>query len=393
MSMSGLDELVRNLLSETMESLSEQSVQTFANKGDVAEGVLGAAIVASFLSPMQPATYADLLSVLGELDQNQDESKSPKVVIKSKTFEAPKKSSRSKTDKVHFTLGLSLNNYRGLHDRNFLGKMRGIVDGALKFANSPNVKAYAQQVYEDPKSNSIEIRSVGTEDQKGTKVDLRIIVDGKLIPWGALSLKAGGTKQLGQVGKGFEATDEDLAAKKSRGVVNMFRSMFGISINPKLRNMYEDALASGDRQTLNDALDTLYYDAYKKITQRFEGGQDELVDLLKTLSRGISKEALLDENEVVLVHLANGDFKALNFNKLVQLMDDENVEVEIEVEFKPSTDIKAAPYLFVWMKVDGQDYGKLISIRPKVRIANGKLVEFRHYIQKESGLINLIKAV
>lgn len=391
MNLNRIKQLVAEEVSLVLEKMDVPKV--VANQGDVAEGVLGAALTAAFVYPGVPVSMASVWAIISDLNKNSDASKSEKTVIKSKTYEIKSKNKpSSKTDKVTLTIGLASSNFTGLTNKGFFSSMAPIVGGAIKYANSKGVQAQVQKIFLDPKSNSVEIRSVGTEDQKGTKVDLKVIMDGELIPWGAMSLKAGGTKQMGQAGKGFFTSDEDLAAKKSRGIGNLFKSLFGIQIDQNLRNGYEHAIAQGSKEELSKELFKLYNNAANKIYQRFGGGEEEVVDFLKTLARGIQKEAVLDETEVVLIHLSGGDFKALDFNKLVQLMDDDSVEVEISAEVEAD---KSVPYLSVSMIINGQDYGKIISIRPKVRFkmnpdGSESLGEFRHYVEKEHGLVKLI---
>jgi hypothetical protein len=255
-------------------------------------------------------------------------------------------------------------------------------------SNSPskqNEVHFSLKVYTDPKSNRIQVKSIGTENQKGTKVDLMVVEDGEYIPWGAMSLKAGGTKQLGQTGKKFS----DSESGGSRGIANLFNSLFGVVVDPSLGSMYEKAISSGTETDVISAITKVYKNAELKINQRFGGDQEELIDLLKTLARGIQSEAVLGETDIILVHLGTNDFKVLDFNKLVEIMDDDSIEVEIGTDLRLQSKV---PYLSVWLTVNGQEYGNIISVRPKIRFReDGSLGEFRHYVEKEAGLAKLIQ--
>lgn len=393
---SELKKLISSITKAEIESVLEEQkkpvtttdvVKAVANKGDVAEGILGAAIVASLIAPEVPVTYASVVKILGDLNKNKNQAKSPKIVIKTNSFKVPNnpKLKGSKSDNVTFTLGLASGNFNALFNSNFLSSMSGIIGAAVKFANSSSVKGYAMQIYNDPKSNQVEVKSVGTENQKGTKVDLMVLEDGVTVPWGSMSLKAGGTKQMGQVGKQYSNFSEDGG---SRGIANLFNSLFGVMIDPKLGDMYSNAIRSGTEEQVIAAITKVYKNAEQKVHQRFGGDQEELIDLLKTLAAGIQKEAVLDETEVILVHLGEGDFKVLDFNRLTEMMDDPSVEVEIGTDLRLESKV---PYFSIWMTVNGQPYGNIISIRPKIRFKDGKLGEFRHYVEKEAGLAKLIK--
>jgi hypothetical protein len=354
------------------------------NKGDVAEGILGAAIVASLISPEKPVTYASVIRVLGQLNKNENKSKSNKIIIKSAQFTVPRNPQirGSKNDVVTFTLGLAQNNFtNGLFNDEFLTTMQGIIGSAIKFANSRSIRGYALELYNNPKDNKIQVKSIGTENQKGTKVDLAVIEDGQQISWGAMSLKAGGTKQLGQTGKRFNNPEET----GSRGIANLFNSLFGVNLDLSLENMYVKAINSKDRRQIIKAIILVYKNAELKINERFGGDQDELIDLLKTLARGIRHEATLNEEGVILVHLDDKDFKVLDFKKLVEMMDDDTLPVEIGTDLKLTNG--GIPYLYIWMTVNDIPYGNIISIRPKI----AKSGEFRHYVEKEAGLVKLIQ--
>lgn len=393
---SNLFRLIESVIESEVPKLLEQKnakkpspgavVGAVANKGDVAEGILGAAIVASLISPETPVGYASVIRILNELNKNKNQSKSDKIVVKSTQFTVPRnpKIKGSKDDIVTFTLGLSQNNFNGLFNMDFLQNMSGIVEASIKFANSESVRGYALKVYTDPKSNQIQVKSIGTENQKGTKVDLMVVEDGEYIPWGAMSLKAGGTKQLGQTGKKFSNESGG-----SRGIANLFNSLFGVTLDPRLGSMYEKAISSGTETDVISAITKVYKNAELKINQRFGGDQEELIDLLKTLARGIQSEAVLGETDIILVHLGTNDFKVLDFNKLVEIMDDDSIEVEIGTDLRLQSKV---PYLSVWLTVNGQEYGNIISVRPKIRFReDGSLGEFRHYVEKEAGLAKLIQ--
>lgn len=361
---------------------------TKANAGDVAEGILGAAVTARFIyGSTKPITPAEIWKIIQALEGTTNKS-TGQTMLKSKTFSKPPVVKPGQPNSVTLTVGLSENNWAGFVDPSFFASIDGIVRAAASFASSPALVRLTKDIEMSAKANKIEISSVGLEDQKGTKVDLKIAIDGKIIPLGALSLKAGGTKQVGQIGKGWAAPKPGA----SRGIVDLFRALFGIEINAKLQKNYEAALASANYAAISEAIDEVYYDCFQQVSRRFDSDVQEIEDFIIGLAKAIKYEAMLEEEGVILVHLDAGNFKAMDFGKFVKMAEDQGVEMDIEIEYQPPASYETnVPYLFVNLKVDGHDYGKLISIRPKIRVEEGvKVKEFRHYVQKEPGLAKLL---
>lgn len=361
---------------------------TKANAGDVSEGILGAACTARFLyGSEKPITQKEIWTVIEQLNKTTNKS-TGSTVLKSKTFSKPPTVKPGQPNSITLTVGLSENNYAGFIDPVFFQSIDGIVRAAAAFASSPSFIRLVKNVEMSAKANKIEISSVGLEDQKGTKVDLKIAVDGKVVPLGALSLKAGGTKQVGQIGKGWAASKPGA----SRGIVDLFRALFGVEINKNLQKQYEQALSSANYVAISQAIDEVYYDCFKQVSKKFDSGVNEISDFIIGLAKAIKYEAMLEEEGVILVHLDAGNFKALDFGKFVSLANDEQVEMDVEIQYQPPASYEnSVPFLFVNLKVDGQDFGKLISIRPKIRVEEGvKVKEFKHYVQKESGLAKLL---
>lgn len=387
------DDEVRTVVSNVQSFLREgvmfEQVQKVvkANAGDVSEGILGAAVAARFLMPDGVVDATAIWRVIQEL--NKAKNTSPGVsVTKTKTFTRPHGKTR-KSDKITLTVGLATNNFAGLMDPKFFASISGIVNAAASFASNPRLLKIAKTIAANPKENNIVISSIGLEDQKGTKVDLKILVDGTPISLGALSLKAGGTKQLGQIGQGWAAPKPGA----SRGIFDLFKALFGIELSNQKRKQYESALQTAEYAKINQAIDAVYYECFEQVGSKFDTNEPrEIANFIVGLAKAIKYEAMLEEEGVILVHLNAGTFKALNFEQFVKMAMDETVEMDIEIEYRPPANwTSSVPYLFINMSVNGSDFGTLISIRPKIRVEEGvKVKEFRHYVQKEAGLAKMI---
>jgi hypothetical protein len=394
--------LVRNYIrcilaeAQRQEQVDEEDVDNAKkskfNKGDVAEGIFCAAIVAKFLSGGEAINENhvwDVIASLADAAASKSEKKTTtikKAIKYDLSSEIYSVGVKGKANTISLVVGLSKANFEGLVDRINFDSIRGIVIAAINFASSSAIMNIIQKIKDVEKSNEVEVYAAGLENQKGTKVDIKISVDGKTSEFGSISLKTGSTKQLQQVGKGWQ---EDPDAKKSaQGVVDLFKGLFGIEIDSQLKQPYIAAIQDGGYDDVVAAVKSVYEDAFNKISTRFDGGPDELQDFLTTLAGGIKYAAVLKEEGVTLVQLGKETFYALDFNKLSDLFQNENKEIDIEVSYSSEENL---PKIFISIWVDGESYDPIISVRPKIRINSaGGIGEFRHYVEKEGGLSRLI---
>jgi hypothetical protein len=264
--------------------------------------------------------------------------------------------------------------------------VRDLVKSVVKYANSKNMISQSMEFAMDGKSTKIDVVADGVGDQKGTKVDVRILNDGKELPLGRISLKAGGTKQLGQIGKGWAAEGK----KSSRGIRDLFKSLFNADIGDDLKEEYQEAIASQDREAIGNAIANVYEAAFETINSMYERDDpDEFATFLKILAKGIKHEAVLEEEGVNLIHLDKGDFEQLDFSEIEKKFGDLDIDVEVDFDDPGGAYDENLPYLRIFNAATGKN---LLSVRSKIRINDkNKLKEFRHYVQKEKGLIELLK--
>ena len=167
------------------------------NKGDVSEGILAAAIAARFISKTKQITTADVLKVIGQLKPGKSAAKGFSSIT---AFSSPNKKATI-VDTVVCSVNLAEVNMKAFLNKNIYKDkdVNLLVSAAISYANSPHVQEWADLLYNNNQKNKIDVRSEGLLDQTGTKVDLRVVVDGTQCGVG-VSLKAGDVKQFGQVG-------------------------------------------------------------------------------------------------------------------------------------------------------------------------------------------------
>lgn len=334
------------------------------NRGDVAEGLLACALMARFLYPYSSnISINSIENIIKEIDHQPNISNGI-VVNKQRYFANPF------GNVAYLSIGLSEINYQGLIDFNFCKThMKKEFDSILEFVSSDMVINDISKCTGRNTTGLISISSMGTEDQKNTKVDVEVAYNNVPFSWGNISLKTGSTKQLGQIGKKFVANENE----NTRGIYNLFHQLFGVEIDQSIEPKYKQAIQSGDKQKIIEAIENVYSNLNKKIQQ---SASNQFIS--NHLSNGIKNEATLNQDNVTLLILENGTYKTLKFDDLYGKLTDSN----LVVEFLPSKETNGYPYLNVRLK----NNKKLISIRPKIRSKG----EFRHYVQKEDGLIELL---
>ena len=149
--------------------------KTEYNRGDVAEGIESAALVARFMKakPNMTVTKADVEAVIAKLGKYKgineftitDQFTSPNLAIDP---DVP-----IKPDKIIYKVGLAAPHMKAfLSGRVRATKMSGIYDAAVNYANSNPVKEWDKEFYENGRRDIITVSAQGLEDQKGTKKDI-----------------------------------------------------------------------------------------------------------------------------------------------------------------------------------------------------------------------------
>lgn len=173
------------------------------NIGDIGEIALGVASAARFNKLGEEIDLEDFVN-LAKMLKIQGVAKKTSY---SATLETTLKHTNGKKDILSVkivTAGRSLQAFQKfITDLESSPKnVRGTILSSINYANEhERIEQGIEKTKNDPNQNRIEINAVGTEDQKGTKADLVMNIDGQKI--NLLSAKAGAS-QLGQAsGKDF----------------------------------------------------------------------------------------------------------------------------------------------------------------------------------------------
>lgn len=403
----GLEDLNKMILEQVsrfnfLEEAEELEKAKKVNRGNVAEGLIGAALYAKLIKRSE-ITSEDAKSVISSMSSQSGGDEGGKVV---------KNLSTKKGNKTFiFRLGLLSYDYiNGFSNPKYIESAYEI-ESAVDFVNNSEVcTSFLEKVYKEKGSDIIEVKCIGLEDQKGTKVDVYVesqkIKDVKI----SLSLKAL-SKQMGQVGGGNWRLDPS-KKKQVRGLADLLEGIFDVRLPDDYASEYLEAVKSftvsdnrnATRAALLEIITKIYKDVEVKcraITHPEKKRDDKkYISFLKKLGSGIVHEATSGEPGVLLLQLKRGSYNLVDFSNLVDLdyakmqefMKKNNKNCEIKVELTRVD----APYLNVYLIIKDLSGSaqpeikeKIISIRPKVT-SNPERTEFRHYVQKEKGLMTLL---
>jgi hypothetical protein len=205
------------------------------------------------------------------------------------------------------------------------------------------------------RANFIEVVSDGISDQKGTKVDLYVKINGK--PSGInLSLKSGATKQLGQI------------AGASLDKQREFWGYFGVYDD---FNHYEFI-----DKDVEKWLHFVYYLSTVSINQLILCSSS----YCEILTNAIKHFAVLGDESIQLVHLSGGSFKVLSFKTLL----DKLRPLRLECVYNGNA---VTPSVYIQDHETGE---RLISMRVKRENRDGTFY-YRNYVEKQSLLIKLLE--
>ena len=339
--------------------LEENPVKITANRGDVAEVVLGAAVTARFWKHPYPegtpVSEADVREILKKV------IKTNPVKLNRDDYEVDTKIN----DVIRFKIGVPIKAFEFIKDPGNWKLIPELFSSSLKYVNADRrLNKQASVLARNGKINDIFVNSDGTGDQKGTKADIKIEVDGKPTR-NQISLKVKGGDQFAQVaGVGWEKQMEiwgklglDVSKKKKD-----FTAIFD-TIDYTLR--YADrnsANASKEATLARKSAAVVYRFAAVELKKKFKSKDRKL---LSSLGDFIRYGATLDDPHIELVKLGGakaGKFKRAKFGKKFY-QNLQNVAPNLEVEYKSGV---ADPTVVIYDKNLGQTKeGRLLQIRAK----------------------------
>ena len=275
-----------------------------SNRGDLAEGILSAALFAKLIARVNGSigdvSASDVWSVIDALTAAGGDMYSLNVKDATK---------KVVNDSIIFTLQLPEPAYLDLTNVAKRGTLSQETSSAVMFANSEENAKFSEYFYKNGKPDAINIVCDGGNPakQKTSKVDIEVVVTDKLTGKTRkqrmdISLKAV-AKQFGQVGMGSAAKGDYFEKQK------VLWEKFGVDVEPVRKKF--DKLAKSD---LLSAVAEVYAYAAKIINEML-AGDDSLDEFayLKTMANGINYYATLNTPNVMLVNLKGGGYEMISF--------------------------------------------------------------------------------
>jgi len=345
-------------------SLSKSNVRSGLNLGIMSEGVLGAALVAKFLKLGKEITYSDVTRVLNGI---KNIKVTPGSSSLSGSFKSTIKHPGKTDDKVIFELKLPNKEFEYLTKASTTDSVISkLLSSSVLFVNSSTYgipKAIAM-ITSNADGNQIDVISDGISDNKGTKADLTLRINGKVID--LISLKAGSVKQFGQVSGGHNFAE-------------LIDDFFDIDLGQDADELIELSRAESRNQEVAIRITNQNYGLIRhlfnsKIVPGIEEQTASPSDKQKFITRlvaGISKHMTGDQSiHIVKLHATGGGgytVLKLNKKKLPALMHDLDFSVvfysnsnTLKIQAVP-TDVKSKLY----QELGGQP-GLLLQIRSKM---------------------------
>jgi hypothetical protein len=335
------------------DAFNHYSANKISNRGEVAEGLLGAAVFAKMLQRqgeyVGQITGDNIWRIIDQLKQTGEDTYSTTV---------PDGERRAVKDSITFTLRLKSAPYKDLMNPEKRVMLTDLISSAVTFANSKDIQRYSEYFYLNGKPDQIHVISDGVSAEEEQKTDVQVLfkdhATGQMRSTRLnISLKVGGVGQFGQVGG-------------AEGVFALF-GQFGLDFGPD-EPEFERILKS---RGPGPAMEFIYRKAAKTWNDILNSATDfEEYRYIKTFSDALAYFTTKNDPTVVMVDFDKGGFSLLRFN---------------DIEGKLSSIQLGAQYVEekVWPRIDIVDLNnpknKLLQFRVKVESDTGYL---RNIIEK-----------
>jgi hypothetical protein len=301
---------------KTQQAQKEKAI----NQGNLAEAVLGAAIVAKLVlrqpnGKIGKVTPVEIKNVLKQICKVPGLSKGgKKTQIKLDSGGAAK-------DRITFYLNLGASMTAALQKMKDLSVLNKVCDAAASYANMPYMESTAESLYNNQIDNKIEIDVDGISDNKGTKADIAMWTDKHVFD--KISLKAGKVKaghSLGQIGGNSWASILRLFHEGYNPKTQQKESGLGLSINTP-QNEFRYMTLVTQKPTFTTVGKAVLW-AYQMANGVFRRCPQST--LATNVYKFLKFHATRDDTDVkiVMLHLGKGTHKTLNPLLLEQKLKD-----------------------------------------------------------------------
>jgi len=343
----------------------DESSSKIANRGEIAEGILGAAMFSKFTKresdeEIGQVTPQDIAAILDQLKQTSKDMYQVAV----------RDANNQYADTITFLLRLKTGPYKDLMDPAKRELLANEYASAAAYVNSLMAERYSKYFYINGKADDIAVMADGAASETEKKTDVWVGVRGKDGKMRQLrlnsSLKIGGVKQFGQVGGSTVESMQKLW------------SYFDIDIS-----QYLDAYNKKLKKDQFEALAFLYKTISKTLAAQLAGDSEaQEVAFVDKLAHVITHFATLGDPNVELVDFDKGGFKILRFRNLAAKLK----TVDLTATYLPN---KATPEIAIHDRNNPKNI--LVSIRSKRETKKSGEIYVRNLIEKGRLLEELTK--
>jgi hypothetical protein len=310
------------------------------NMGNVSEAILGCAVAAKFTNQGGMITEAQVVNLAKSLARNRGQLnlQAGKDVLEFKV-------TIPFMDKKAFyawlnedSRGMTLKDYKVPADSIKMFDQR--LKSAIEYANkSKKILSAVNEAVDDPGKNKIDVISDGAEkeNQNTTKVDLKILIDGKETAKRLLSVKAGNVEQFGQAGgHNFNNLNEFFTSIVGIGLPETFRKKFH-EIPKQAPKVWNDK----KRYNFDNSFAEAYQFIAKQLSIQAKRDPDGFVE---NVYKGLLNHLTRNEAGVEMVILDPDNKKA--FSELEFGKDFENAlrQLQLVVDFRQATGYALSVY-------------------------------------------------
>ena len=312
------------------EFVTEEESVKIPNKGDLAEAILACGVAAKFFDPTAVASKVSIEKMLGK-------------VLSTRKTELERGDMSAKTtvkvsDTITLSVGIRAREWEFISNRKNWPLIEWQFTSVAKYCNNyKRLLKYASVLYRNNKENQIIVDADGLTDQKGTKADIKVKIDGKVVNM-QMSLKVTGGDQIGQMsGVPFDRQ------------INLFE-LLGVDVSPA-RKKYEEKLKEVDITYAFTSRDLIKSPQAKKIQDVVRQANafvhQEAADKLEKLMRSkntafiekltdfLRKAATGNDPTIEVVKLSTKGYKRAKFGKkYVQNMKDAMDHLKVEYRRK-----------------------------------------------------------
>ena len=382
------------LVEQAMDESEENPCAKFPNRGEVAEGIVAAALAAKFAKriggKIGNISSADIQTVIGRI-----EGQGIEIITDVEDF--PVDGRVQVSDNVYLSISMGSRAFKALVDPNKLICLQGEYDGAVAYVNEEYMTKFATRLASNQKANKILVQAAGTKDQKGTKVDIFLNVDGGKVRK-QISLKVEGGDQFAQKGGREFKHQQQFWDHLGIDISNAEGGFDAIMSEVPIGYVF-DSREDIDKLQLVEktasALTLTYKEAFEQLGEKLNGDVKEEAFMKKLISFIREGATGKDAEFIELVKIQPGSFKRARFGKqFEQTIRNMNLFARYHQD-------GLYPQIYIDARIQDETTGETKEVpivrfrgragRPSNKAKTKYGVYVRNYIESRDGLYELAK--